>query len=103
MQIFLSTSPARGTTKIFACPLWSVWISIHVPREGDDRPPNSKPRSGTISIHVPREGDDRPPNSKPRSGTISIHVPREGDDIRTFFQIVNRFFISIHVPREGDD
>ena len=81
MQIFLSTSPARGTTKIFACPLWSVWISIH----------------------VPREGDDRPPNSKPRSGTISIHVPREGDDIRTFFQIVNRFFISIHVPREGDD
>ena len=35
---FLSTSPARGTTTYFLPLFGSVEISIHVPREGDDRP-----------------------------------------------------------------
>ena len=34
---FLSTSPARGTTCNFAGTLRQPHISIHVPREGDDR------------------------------------------------------------------
>ena len=38
-----------------------MWISIHVPREGDDGLNSvGKIPEGAISIHVPREGDDRP-------------------------------------------
>ena len=57
-----------------------------------------------ISIHVPREGDDR--YSRPRPATalaISIHVPREGDDRRCLMSTGTAMRISIHVPREGDD
>ena len=33
---FQSTSPVRGTTLISACAFSPIFISIHVPREGDD-------------------------------------------------------------------
>ena len=57
---FLSTSPARGTTlyKVFIS-YRQPYISIHVPREGDDlRRVQRRGDAGGISIHVPREGDD---------------------------------------------
>ena len=79
---FQSTCPARGTTGR-ATPsssspanfnpraprgarlgmrigrLLTLWISIHVPREGHDLCPRpARPRTDEISIHVPREGHD---------------------------------------------
>ena len=102
--LFLSTSPARGTTSQDGQREAYRHISIHVPREGDDsRLGDLSIVTVTISIHVPREGDDvkgdvklkapcdfypRPPRGGRRatasyqwmSATISIHVPREGDD-----------------------
>ena len=57
---FLSTSPARGTTsRLLRWPPKSS-ISIHVPREGDDGFSSAACRRFCISIHVPREGDDAP-------------------------------------------
>ena len=56
--LFLSTSPARGTT-FASAPLHQVfYVSIHVPREGDDQECVDLLRLILISIHVPREGDD---------------------------------------------
>ena len=56
-------------------------ISIHVPREGDDRTKQLYARTDkSISIHVPREGDDQCLCFGYRLRPISIHVPREGDD-----------------------
>ena len=57
-------------------------ISIHVPREGDDRVQRLLVgQIPAISIHVPREGDDRPGHiAACQTAGISIHVPREGDD-----------------------
>ena len=58
-NIFLSTSPARGTTQKAVDAVDGLNISIHVPREGDDRlSTKTIVRSRSISIHVPREGDD---------------------------------------------
>ena len=58
-SLFLSTSPARGTTP--GAPAWecTIRISIHVPREGDDFGSCCMSGWTFISIHVPREGDDR--------------------------------------------
>ena len=57
-SIFLSTSPAWGTTKETL--RWGNprWISIHVPRVGDDSEYLSNSICRCISIHVPRVGDD---------------------------------------------
>ena len=57
---FQSTSPVRGTTKNGKLHYCKFVISIHVPREGDDR--RRRCPMGhqiQISIHVPREGDDK--------------------------------------------
>ena len=60
MPEFLSTSPARGTTRDAQALLRDVLrISIHVPREGDDGLGEKQRGDDRISIHVPREGDDR--------------------------------------------
>ena len=81
---FLSTSPARGTTIGVAQHVGVYRISIHVPREGDDRDAQSLLRDVLrISIHVPREGDDSFIWRRNWERSISIHVPREGDDLRT--------------------
>ena len=55
---FQSTSPVRGTTGFNASFNQPVYISIHVPREGDDRARVAQGVIAGISIHVPREGDD---------------------------------------------
>ena len=55
-------------------------ISIHVPREGDDRGKIFAKPFQEISIHVPREGDDILAGCFAIGAPISIHVPREGDD-----------------------
>ena len=57
-SIFLSTSPARGTTLGFTPSAIDTNISIHVPREGDDQECVDLLRLILISIHVPLEGDD---------------------------------------------
>ena len=125
-RLFLSTSPAKGTTVQEADERTEDVISIHVPREGDDRLREALRAHMTISIHVPREGDDSLRScgvfcgglflsTSPAKGTtenkivsdgqvyISIHVPREGDDLYGERPIGRHRVISIHVPREGDD
>ena len=100
---FQSTSPVRGTTIIYLYLSIAIYISIHVPREGDDWHCYHPRTPIRISIHVPREGDDevygyietemvqfqstspvrgttRPPPPPSPAARISIHVPREGDD-----------------------
>ena len=56
--VFLSTSPARGTTQRPVQSGQRRQISIHVPREGDDQLSAKITVYCKISIHVPREGDD---------------------------------------------
>ena len=56
---FQSTSPVRGTTQTLLTISDAATISIHLPREGDDRGKKWADRMLLISIHVPREGDDR--------------------------------------------
>ena len=57
---FLSTSPARGTTASRRHPprRWSYFYP-RPPRGGRHGGPRHPGVSGKISIHVPREGDDR--------------------------------------------
>ena len=43
LALFLSTSPARGTTQYSGYEGLSLLISIHVPREGDDSRLSSRP------------------------------------------------------------
>ena len=58
-----------------------IFISIHVPRMGDDEEVSSQIDDLAISIHVPRMGDDHWGSSFAQNGmSISIHVPRMGDD-----------------------
>ncbi len=62
--IFQSTSLVRGTTIASVnVSMPSLKISIHVPRERDDRGSYAL-FQGLISIHVPRERDDHPRKSK---------------------------------------
>ena len=80
-KVFQSTSPVRGTTGCGWRGLEYFSISIHVPREGDDRQSRQGVSFGLdISIHVPREGDDKAESEGEPEMSISIHVPREGDD-----------------------
>ena len=101
--LFQSTFPARGTTLKRRCPVQTVRISIHVPREGNDQGSKTQPVYSCISIHVPREGNDLFLIFIDGGPNISIHVPREGNDRNG--QHLSRITeeISIHVPREGND
>ena len=49
----------RGTTRSDLINGVTSWISIHVPREGDDGMDAYVLNNTFISIHVPREGDDQ--------------------------------------------
>ena len=121
---FLSTSPARGTTRQGVGAGTRRGISIHVPREGDDQHAIGWVVHVRISIHVPREGDDDPGlDHQPRdrhfyprpprggrpgnwahaevSGKISIHVPREGDDAHCASKHVPRFLFLSTSPARG--
>ena len=57
-----------------------MYISIHVPREGDDRLGEKLYLTGEleISIHVPREGDDEKPYLRPRDGHYFNPRPPRG-------------------------
>ncbi len=56
--LFLSTSPAWGTTPAWGGSRCTQRISIHVPRVGDDKTQYGTIFAVKISIHVPRVGDD---------------------------------------------
>ena len=92
---FQSTSPARGTTVAILGPRFLVAISIHVPREGDDKlcvlmrwkPRNFNPRP-------PRGGRPAKLRAWQERQNISIHVPREGDDSKTA-QRKNTLFVKV--------
>ena len=82
IALFLSTSPAWGTTCTWPPGAWPLRNFYPRPPRGG-RPKASAARSGChcISIHVPRVGDDPRPSRKRRGRAyISIHVPRVGDD-----------------------
>ena len=81
-DIFLSTSPLRGTTKPIGDSESRITISIHVPLAGDDFIAVIIKRSKAISIHVPLAGDDRQKAGATVINSISIHVPLAGDDSR---------------------
>ena len=124
---FLSTSPAWGTTAHTSGISARRWISIHVPRVGDDALADALTcEISEISIHVPRVGDDRlKKRGNQNEEEISIHVPRVGDDGTGRCRCIRRqpflstspawgttggevkhtltIDISIHVPRVGDD
>ena len=98
---FLSTSPARGTTIGQGVPMRKIPISIHVPREGDDRFKSHVSPHKSISIHVPREGDDVERDSVCCVGRISIHVPREGDDCKNSPQLAHQIQFLSTSPARG--
>ena len=65
--VFLSTSPARGTTRsvrTFGVSL--TYFYPRPPRGGRRHWRHYIPGAGKISIHVPREGDDQGPKKKKR-------------------------------------
>ena len=77
---FQSTLPARGATKIDRVLQILIAISIHAPREGSDFHNITYSKKTKISIHAPREGSDKSRGKYPISTGISIHAPREGSD-----------------------
>ena len=101
---FQSTSPARGTTRYSRIRGTETSISIHVPREGDDRTHDTNNVAVLrISIHVPREGDDIQELSfKSMNLEFQSTSPARGTTVPCA-RHERRVVISIHVPREGDD
>ena len=63
------------------CPSSILWISIHIPRGGDDNLSIKDTQDYHISIHIPRGGDDMRQLAVDSDGRISIHIPRGGDDV----------------------
>ena len=99
---FQSTSPARGMTGTGDLPLADAWISIHIPRTGDDNDLKAVDSAIRISIHIPRTGDDQIQAHNSSADQISIHIPRTGDDPLIGCADLG-IGISIHIPRTGDD
>ena len=123
--LFLSTSPARGTT-FASAPLHQVfYISIHVPREGDDATRcaasahaeiflSTSPARGTTVVAGIRHRRAQFLSTSPARGTTITVYGAEGQDefLSTSpargmtLDIISHLAglcISIHVPREGDD
>ena len=59
--------------------------------------------SHTISIHVPREGDDRPMLVSLTLALIFQSTSPVRGTTLFLFMLLSSLSISIHVPREGDD
>ena len=121
---FNPRAPRGARLRCKDCAYSTLYISIHVPREGHDilrlsivteetRFQSTCPARGTtlpsrsqyiatmhISIHVPREGHDglAPPEGQPKEG-ISIHVPREGHDSDTRCRTSCFFYFNPRAPR----
>ena len=127
MYIFLSTSPAWGTTAVAQHVVFAGGLSIHVPRVGDDMErPGDEPDRKRLSIHVPRVGDDmtkiriqwstqrtfypRPPRGGRRAGSLYRNAeeaflstsPAWGTTLANRLNF-RTWKLSIHVPRVGDD
>ncbi len=79
-EVFQSTLPVRGGTKLSRFYDALGGISIHPPREGRDLINCTLRTDITISIHPPREGRDQNAQHKTYIKKISIHPPREGRD-----------------------
>ena len=62
-NLFLSTLPARGATRVPVPAAPGRTISIHAPREGSDLVDIPAIVAKDISIHAPREGSDAPRRS----------------------------------------
>ena len=102
-EVFQSTLPVWGATKLREPLLCWIDISIHAPRVGSDLPRASCAAVIQISIHAPRVGSDYVavliPSSTPR---FQSTLPVWG---ATFpFQLLDAgCVISIHAPRVGSD
>ena len=80
-QIFLSTSPLRGTTRNMKCKDCACYISIHVPLAGDDNIPTpTHCRHRNFYPRPPCGGRHQQRTAQAVLQSISIHVPLAGDD-----------------------
>ena len=84
--------------------MWSCWATTNFyprpPRGGRQCVKYSPTKHPFISIHVPREGDDTGMDESPACKAISIHVPREGDDMdNNAFLRLNIAFLSTSPAR----
>ena len=102
-QVFLSTSPLRGTTTDISAILAAINISIHVPLAGDDCTiPTCAPRMTNFYPRPPCGG--RPSSVVPGGlvvGFLSTSPLRGTTGWVTSWRA--RSNISIHVPLAGDD
>ena len=100
--LFLSTSPAWGTTHRGIDTVHGDHISIHVPRVGDDTSVtmvtmpkktflSTSPAWGTTPVLSCVRGHD----------SISIHVPRVGDDNIQFGRVPAAQYFYPRPPRGG--
>ena len=80
IALFLSTSPARGTTRVFAVAVASDGISIHVPREGDDAEPIKQALLFLVDFYPrpPRGGRRRKSLMKSSADYFYPRPPRGG-------------------------
>ena len=77
-------------------------ISIHVPREGDDRRfPGSRWTGSNFNPRPPRGGRPEPARCPVYLAEISIHVPREGDDSPPQTGLSARHDFNPRPPRGG--
>ena len=125
VALFLSTSPARGTTTAAGLCTNPTTISIHVPREGDDaqtgaeynpplyfypRPPRGGRRAHKMPANRHNNFYPRPPRGGRHRTMYRLYMadaflstsPARGTTTLTTPGFA-RSPISIHVPREGDD
>ena len=125
-QLFQSTLPARGATRIYAHLTEKKEISIHAPRTGSDaKAAGDAIRAVTFQSTLPARGATNRVRNFVRvrylfqstlpargatggksglisAGTISIHAPRTGSDSHRL-RLCRKAPISIHAPRTGSD
>ena len=103
-KVFQSTCPARGTTVDEEAVRKAAEISIHVPREGHDRPAGAARRSrgGNFNPRAPRGARRISRFLCRRSANFNPRAPR-GARHGAGLRHPRRACISIHVPREGHD
>ena len=124
-MVFQSTPPVRGATLLHDVCKIHLYISIHAPRAGGDKPARAAETEEAISIHAPRAGGDhnrgtgnsnaynfnpRPPCGGRPSSFIASGVsftfqstpPVRGATTLSFL-CCKLIIISIHAPRAGGD
>ena len=126
IMVFLSTSPAWGTTLgcseerallqfLSTSPAWGTTRGVVCENQGGNDFYPRPPRGGRlytativhllleISIHVPRVGDDRYARSLVTDWANFYPRPPRGGRLSIAYLTLLPFSISIHVPRVGDD